>query len=58
MRAGLNSQAQSIATLTVEKDEFSSQPVLNPKKKVHKVSNSSPQPYKEVKGIIILQKVK
>ena len=64
MRASFNSQAQSVLNLekmvgqlassvqtlamTVEKDKFPSQPVLNPKG-VHEASTSSPQQHERSK---------
>ena len=73
LRAGFNSQAQSVSSLekivgqlaslvqtlamTVEKGKFSSQPVPNPKG-VHKASTSSPQQHREVKAVMTLRKRK
>ncbi|KAK9187629.1 hypothetical protein WN944_019027 [Citrus x changshan-huyou] len=73
LRAGFNSQAQSVSSLekivgqlafsvqtlamTVEKGKFPSQPVPNPKG-VHEASTSSPQQHGEVKAIMTLQKGK
>ena len=73
MRAGFNSQAQSVSSLekmvgqlaslvqilamTVEKGRFLSQPVPNPKG-VHEVSTSSPQQHGEVKAVMTLRKEK
>lgn len=73
MRAGFNSQAQSVSSLekmvgqlassvqtlaiTVEKGKFPSQPVLNPKR-VHEISTSSPQHHWEVKVVMTLRKGK
>ena len=73
MRAGFNSQAQSVSSLEkmegqlassvqtlamiVEKDKFPSQQMPNPKK-VHKASISSPQQHGEVKVVMTLRKWK
>ncbi|KAH9685156.1 hypothetical protein KPL70_013841 [Citrus sinensis] len=73
MRAGFNSQAQSVSSLEkmvgqlvssvqilamiVEKGKFPSQPVPNPKE-VHEVSTSSPQQHGEVKAVMTLRKGK
>ena len=73
LRAGFNSQAQSVSSLekmvgqlassvqtlamTVEKGKFPSQPVPNPKG-VHEASTSSPQQHGEVKAIMTLRKGK
>ncbi|KAH9735065.1 hypothetical protein KPL71_017621 [Citrus sinensis] len=73
LRAGFNSQAQSVSSLekmvgqlassvqtlamTVEKGKFSSQPVPNPKG-VHEASTSSPQQHGEVKAVMTLRKGK
>ncbi|KAK9185028.1 hypothetical protein WN943_025381 [Citrus x changshan-huyou] len=73
MRAGFNSQAQSVSslekmvgqlassvqtlTMTVEKGKFPSQPVPNPKG-VYEVSTSSPQQPGEVKAVMTLRKGK
>ncbi|KAH9667290.1 hypothetical protein KPL70_020978 [Citrus sinensis] len=73
LRAGFNSQAQSVSSLekmvgqlassvqtlamTVEKGKFSSQSVPNPKG-VHEASTSSPQQHGEVKAVMTLRKGK
>ncbi|KAH9688688.1 hypothetical protein KPL70_015210 [Citrus sinensis] len=73
LRAGFNSQAQSVSSLekmvgqlassvqtlamTVEKGKFPSQPVPNPKG-VHEASTSSPQQHGEVKAVMTLRKGK
>ena len=62
MRAGFNSQAQSVSSLEkmVGQLTFSIQTlaiVLNPKG-VHKASTSSPQQHREVKAVMTLRKGK
>ncbi|KAK9185186.1 hypothetical protein WN943_025540 [Citrus x changshan-huyou] len=73
IRAGFNSQAQSVSSLekmveqlgssvqtlamNVEKGKFPSQPVPNPKG-VHEASISSPQQHGEVKAVMTLRKGK
>ncbi|KAH9792897.1 hypothetical protein KPL71_004332 [Citrus sinensis] len=73
LRAGFNSQAQSVSSLekmvgklassvqtsamTVEKGKFPSQPVPNPKG-LHEASTSSPQQHGEVKAVMTLRKGK
>ncbi|KAH9686664.1 hypothetical protein KPL70_014445 [Citrus sinensis] len=73
LRVGFNSQAQSVSSLekmvgqlassvqtlamTVEKGNFPSQPVPNPKG-VHEASTSSPQQHGEVKAVMTLRKGK
>ncbi|KAH9671201.1 hypothetical protein KPL70_017267 [Citrus sinensis] len=73
LRAGFNSQAQSVSSLekmvgqlassvqtlamTVEKGKFPSQPVPNPKG-VYEASTSSPQQHGEVKAVMTLRKGK
>ena len=73
MRAGFNSQAQSISslekmvgqlassvqtlTMIAEKGKFLSQPMSN-SKRMHEVSTSSPQQHGEVKAVMTLRKGK